>query len=188
VVNAVMHAVLLIVFTAATGAASHPNLPIPSWVFIAVGALAAIVGILLAVPTPRRWVLARAMPPIRQALPRLLDLLSSPIKLTEAVGGTVLLNACYVAALWFSVHAFAGGLTFTAVAVVYLAGAAVASVAPTPGGLGAVEVALSTGLTAAGMPGAAAVSAVLLFRIATYWLPVPAGWLAMHALQRKHAL
>jgi hypothetical protein len=29
---------------------------------------------------------------------------------------------------------------------------------------------------------------VLLFRIATYWLPVPAGWLAMRALQHLHAL
>jgi glycosyltransferase 2 family protein len=188
VVNAVLHALLLIVFTAATGAASHPNLPIPSWVFIAVGGLAAILGVLLAVPPTRRWVLARVLPPIRSALPRLLDLLSSPLKLTEAVGGTLLLNAFYIAALWCSVHAFAGNLAVTAVAVVYLAGAAVASVAPTPGGLGAVEVALSTGLTAAGMPGAAAVSAVLLFRIATYWLPVPAGWLAMHALHRLRAI
>ena len=188
VVNAVLHALLLIVFTAATGSASHPNLPIPSWVFIAVGGVAAIVGILLAVPAPRRWVLARALPPLRDALPRLLDLVSSPMKLTEAVGGTLLLNACYIAALWFSVRAFAGSVELPAVAVVYLAGAAVASVAPTPGGLGAVEVALSTGLTAAGMPGAAAVSAVLLFRIATYWLPVPAGWLATRALQHQHAM
>lgn len=188
VVNAVVHAVLLIVFTAATGAASHPNLPIPSWVFIAVGVLAVLIGILLAVPASRRWMLARALPPLRDAVPRLVDLLSSRKKLTEAVGGTLLLNACYIAALWFSVRAFAGALDLTAVAVVYLAGAAVASVAPTPGGLGAVEVALSTGLTAAGMPGAAAVSAVLLFRIATYWLPVPAGWLAMRALQHRHAL
>ncbi len=188
VVNAVVHAVLLIVFTAATGSASHPHLPIPSWVFIAVGGLAAIIGILLAVPATRRSVLARALPPLREALPRLLDLLSSPMKLTEALVGTVLLNACYIGALWFSVRAFGGDTALIAVAVVYLAGAAVASVAPTPGGLGAVEVALSTGLTAAGMPGAAAVSAVLLFRIATYWLPVPAGWVAMHALEQLHAL
>lgn len=63
-----------------------------------------------------------------------------------------------------------------------------ASIAPTPGGLGAVEVALSSGLAAAGMPGAAALSAVLLFRIATFWLPVPAGWVAVRVLRRRHAL
>jgi glycosyltransferase 2 family protein len=188
VVNAGVHALLLTVFAAATGAGSHQSLPIPSWVFIAVGGLAVIVGILLAVPAPRRWVLSRTVPLVREATPRLMNLLSSPVKLTEAIGGTLLLNAAYIAALWFSVRAFSGGLDLVPVAVVYLAGAAVAAVAPTPGGLGAVEVTLSTGLTAAGMPGAAAVSAVLLFRIATYWLPVPAGWLAMRALQHMHAL
>ena len=30
------------------------------------------------------------------------------MKLIEAVGGTLLLNACYIAALYFSVRAFAG--------------------------------------------------------------------------------
>jgi uncharacterized membrane protein YbhN (UPF0104 family) len=188
VVNAVVHALLLALFAAATGAGSHPNLPIPSWVFIAFGGLAGIVAILLAIPAPRRWVLARTVPIVKEAMPRLVNLLSSPVKLAEAVGGTLLLNAAYVAALWFSVRAFSGDVDLVPVAVVYLASAAVAAVAPTPGGLGAVEVTLSTGLTAAGMPGAAAVSAVLLFRIGTYWLPVPVGWLAMHALERKHAL
>jgi uncharacterized membrane protein YbhN (UPF0104 family) len=188
VVNAVLHALLLTLFAAATGAGSHANLPIPSWVFIAVGGLAGVVAILLAIPVTRRWFLARTLPLVREATPRLVNLLSSPIKLAQAIGGTLLLNAAYIAALWFSVQAFSGDLNLVPVAVVYLAGAAVAAVAPTPGGLGAVEVTLSTGLTAAGMPGAAAVSAVLLFRIATYWLPVPAGWLAMHALERMHAL
>jgi uncharacterized membrane protein YbhN (UPF0104 family) len=188
VVNAVVHALLLTFFAAATGAGSHANLPIPSWVFIAVGGLAVVVAILLAIPVSRRWLLARTLPLVREATPRLVNLLSSPVKLTQALGGTLLLNAAYIAALWFSVEAFSGDLDVVPVAVVYLAGAAVAAVAPTPGGLGAVEVTLSTGLTAAGMPGAAAVSAVLLYRIATYWLPVPVGWLAMRALEHRHAL
>jgi glycosyltransferase 2 family protein len=142
----------------------------------------------LTVPAPRRWALARTLPPLREAAPRMLGLLTSPAKLAEASAGTVLLNVCYIAALWFSVQAFAGDLNLAAVAVVYLGGAAVASVAPTPGGLGAVEVALSSGLAAAGMSGAAALSAVLLFRIATFWLPVPLGWVALRVLERRHAL
>jgi glycosyltransferase 2 family protein len=188
VINAAVHAVLLVVFAAATGAASPTSLPIPGWVFIALGLLAAVALLALTVPGPRRWALARTLPPLREAAPRMLGLLTSPAKLAEALAGTVLLNACYTAALWFSVQAFAGDLNFAAVAVVYLGGAAVASVAPTPGGLGAVEVALSSGLTAAGMPGASALSAVLLFRIATFWLPVPAGWVALRELERRHAL
>ncbi|MCW2495865.1 lysylphosphatidylglycerol synthase transmembrane domain-containing protein [Jatrophihabitans sp.] len=186
--NAIFHAVLLIGFATATGVASPQSLPIPGWAFAALGVLALLLLMLLAIPAPRRWLLTRAIPPLREALPRLVDLLTSPVKLVEAVSGALLLNGCYIAALWFAVRAFGGGIDIAPVAVVYLAGAAVASVAPTPGGLGAVEIALSTGLAGAGMPSATAVSAVLLFRIATFWLPVPAGWVALHVLQRRSAV
>lgn len=188
VVNGLLHVVLLIVFAAAAGTATEHRLPIPGWAFIVVGAVAAVAALVMALPTPRRWVLARMIPPIREALPRMLDLLARPVKLLQVVGGSVTLSLAYIAALWFAVHAFNGQVDAVAVGVVYLAGGALGSLAPTPGGLGAVEAALSTGLAAAGMPPAAAVSAVLLYRVATFWLPVPSGWVAMHWLQRRDAL
>ncbi|HEV2886565.1 MAG TPA: lysylphosphatidylglycerol synthase transmembrane domain-containing protein [Jatrophihabitans sp.] len=188
VVNGASHVVLLIAFAAAGGVSTRHSVPIPGWAFFALGVLGVLVSVMLAVPAPRRWLLARLLPPLQEALPRLLNLLTSPAKLAEGVLGALLLNGCYIAALWFSVRAFDGGASLVQVAVVYLAGAAIGSAAPTPGGLGAVEVALSTGLAAAGMASAAAISAVLLFRLATFWLPVPAGWLAMSWLQRREAL
>ena len=57
--------------------------------------------------------------------------------------------------------------------------------APSPGGLGAIEAALIAGLTGVGMQAGPAVSAVLLYRLATYWLPVAPGWLAWRALLRR---
>ena len=87
-----------------------------------------------------------------------------------------------------SVRAFGGSLSFAAVAVVYLTGSAIGSAVPTPGGIGAVEAALSAGLTAAGLHGAVAFSAVLLFRTVTFWLPVPFGWIALNYLQRRDVL
>jgi glycosyltransferase 2 family protein len=188
VVNAVLHVVLLLGFAAATGTQADHRLPIPSWAFIALGVIAVLVLIAIAVPRPRRWLLGKVLPPIREALPRLLELATDPTKLVEAIGGTLLLNLCYIAALWCAMSAFHGDVNFVGVAVVYLAGGAIGSLAPTPGGLGAVEAALSTGLAAAGMPGAAAVSAVLLYRLATFWLPVPLGWIAMQVLQRRNAI
>ena len=65
----------------------------------------------------------------------------------------------------------------------YLGAAALAAAAPSPGGLGAIEAALVAGLTGVGM--LAAVSAVLLYRLATYWLPVGPGWLSWRALLRR---
>jgi uncharacterized membrane protein YbhN (UPF0104 family) len=51
-----------------------------------------------------------------------------------------------------------------------------------------VEAALTAGLVAAGLHGTEAASAVLLFRLLTFWLPVPIGWVALNYLERKDAI
>jgi uncharacterized membrane protein YbhN (UPF0104 family) len=188
VVNAASHAVLLAAFAAATGTSSRSDLPIPGWMFAVLGTAVTLLLLALAIPSARRALAAKVLPPVREALPRLLNLLTDPVKLAEALLGSLFLNLSNIAALWFAVLAFHGTVGFAAVAVVYLAGAAIGSLAPTPGGLGAIEIAFSTGLAATGMPSAAAVSAVLLYRLATFWLPVPIGWAAMHWLERHDTL
>ena len=96
-------------------------------------------------------------------------------------------DAAYIGCLEACVRALGGSGALPAVAVVYLTSTAIASAVPTPGGLGMVEAALSAGLAAAGMAGPKAVSAALLFRLVTFWLPVPIGWVTMHNLQREDA-
>jgi len=86
------------------------------------------------------------------------------------------------------VRAFGGSINFAAVAIVFLAGNAIGSAAPTPGGLGAVEFSLTAGLTLAGVPREVAAPAVLLFRLLTFWLPVLPGWASFTYLQRHEAL
>ena len=44
------------------------------------------------------------------------------------------------------------------------------------------------GLTLSGLPAEQATSAVLLFRLLTFWLPVLPGWGAFAYLQRREAL
>ena len=121
-------------------------------------------------------------------IPRLLDIAQQPVKLAEGIGGALLVTVSYILCLQTSVLALGGSVPFVSVAIVYLTGSAIGSAVPTPGGLGAVEAALSAGLTAAGMPGISAVSAVLLYRTVTFWLPVPLGWVALTYLQRHEAL
>jgi undecaprenyl-diphosphatase len=53
--------------------------------------------------------------------------------------------------------------------------ATLSAVAPTPGGLGAMEAALVTALVRLGVETGAAVASVLTFRLATFWLPIPLG-------------
>ena len=88
-------------------------------------------------------------------------------------------------ALDASLRAFSVSLAVPALVVVYLAAATLGSAVPTPGGLGAVEAALVGGLTTTGIPVGAALASVLLFRVATFWLPAPVGWGAFVALQRR---
>ena len=67
----------------------------------------------------------------------------------------------------------------------YLTATTVASAAPTPGGLGAVEATLLAALTGAGVPSATAMSVVIVFRLVTYWLPVLPGWIALTRMRRR---
>jgi len=153
-----------------------------------VGALAVVVLALLAVPRVRKEITRRIRPLIQEVVPRLITVAQRPAKLTEGIGGILLLNLSYIAVLFACVQAFGGTLSVVAVAVVYLAGATIGQAAPTPGGLGAVEAVLSAGLTAAGLDAGTAVSAVLLFRLVTFWVPTVPGYLALNKLTRDGLL
>ena len=181
---------LLVLFGFITGTSANAESHlIPSQaVFIGAAAVAVAILAALSIRSVRRWALGRTQPTLRRIGPRLLDMLQSPTRLLLGVGGNLLVTGSFLAALYAALQAFGGSISFASLAVVFLAGTALGSVVPTPGGLGAVEAALAAGLTAAGVPGATAVSAVLLFRIATFWLPVIPGWLAFHALQRADAV
>jgi uncharacterized membrane protein YbhN (UPF0104 family) len=188
VVAFTLHMILLVVFAALSGTAQKDSLRPPGWVYIAVAAVVAAGLVAIAFPWGRRLLASRLAPALGQVIPRLLDIAQQPAKLAEGVGGALLVTASYILCLVASVRALGGSVPLVSIAVVYLTGSALGSAVPTPGGLGAVEAALSAGLTAAGLPGITAVSAVLLFRTLTFWLPVPLGWAAMNYLQRHDAL
>ena len=183
-----LHLSLLVIFAAISGTARDSSLQPPHWVLYVIAGLVAVGLAMLAARPGRRLLRARIAPMLGQVIPRLLDVAQQPAKLAGGVGGAVLLTTGYILCLAASIRALGGSLPLASIAVVYLTGSAVGSIIPTPGGLGAVEAALSAGLSAAGLPGATAVSAVLLFRTLTFWLPVPAGWGALSYLQRKGSL
>ncbi len=184
----VLHVLLLIVFVAVAGAAArHPFSP-PTWFYFVLAGLVVLALTVVAVPAGRRLLRARVAPLFGQVLPRLLEIAQQPRKLAQGVGGSLLLDLSYIGCLAACARAFGGSVAFASVAVVYLTGSALGSIIPTPGGLGAVEAALTAGLIATGMHGTIAASAVLLFRLLTFWLPVPFGWFALSYLERKQAL
>jgi len=77
------------------------------------------------------------------------------------------------------------GTGFVVLGTVYLGTATVAAATPTPGGVGGFEAAAIVGLTGVGIANGPAVSAVVVYRLATYWLPVVPGLLAWRVSQRR---
>ncbi|MDX2379710.1 MAG: flippase-like domain-containing protein [Acidimicrobiia bacterium] len=161
------------------------SLPDPKWFVIAIIATALLLLIGLAIKPVRRMVIEKLLPILAKAFDGVGAVLRRPGKVAMLLGGSMLLTFAYLTTLYFSIAAFGGGLPFATVGAVFLVGSAVAQAAPTPGGLGALEVALIAGLKAAGLDAEVAVPAVFLYRLFTFWLPVVPGWLAFTWLQRN---
>jgi uncharacterized membrane protein YbhN (UPF0104 family) len=150
-----------------------------------------LVLVVTAIPFLRKFVSTRLRSLFAGVVPRMLDVLQRPLKLLTGIGGMLLLTGAFVMCLDASVRAFGNGnqpLSYASIAVVFLAGNALGSAAPTPGGVGAVEGALTFGLVVAGVPKEVAAPAVLMYRMMTLWLPVLPGWFAFNHLTRKGAL
>ena len=185
--GAVMHVLLIVVFFALAGhdLTKAFKLPSGSKILLALAVIIAVIGIVLATRPGRRWTRKQLVPGARSAAGSLRQAAASPVKLSLLLGGSALITLAYIAALAASVQAFGGGPGLVVLGAVYLGAAALAAAAPTPGGLGAIEAALVAGLTGVGMQPGPAVSAVLLYRLATYWLPVLPGWLSWRSLQHR---
>ncbi|MEV0720204.1 flippase-like domain-containing protein [Asanoa sp. NPDC050611] len=87
---------------------------------------------------------------------------------------------CLVAAA----HACRLPLTVFQLATVYLAVQVVRQIPLTPGGIGVIEASLLAGLVTAGAAQPAAAAVVLLYRLVSFWLVLPAGLVAYLRLAR----
>jgi glycosyltransferase 2 family protein len=189
VVNVVTTVLLLIVFALLTGSGlSRFKIAPGADVLVGLATIAAVVIILVAVPQTRARLTGIVWPHLRSLGPRLVDAISRPLRLAISTGANLLLTAAYLVAFIAALRAVGAHPAILPAAVVYLAGNAVGSAAPTPGGIGGVEAVLAAGLTAIGIPVHQAIPAVLLFRVATFWLPIPAGWAAYLLLRRRDVL
>jgi glycosyltransferase 2 family protein len=178
------HIILLFIAVVAAGTSSDFTFRPPRTAIIVFLVIALTVTALLTIPNIRTWAGEKLQPIFSQVVPRLSSLANQPAKLATGVVGVLLLNISYCLCLVASVRAFTPNASIAAIALVYLAAAVVGQAAPTPGGLGAVEAAMAAGLTAAGIDPGIAISATLIFRLLTFWIPTIPGWLALRNLQR----
>ena len=183
----VVHVAITLVMIVWAGDVGLPGISLPSGgVLLVIGCVVAVlVALVAAVPPARAWWLTSALPSLRRSWTSCVDVMRSPRHLAKVAGGSAMVTLANLAAFVVSLRAFGVQEAFPTLAVVYLAGAAVASAAPTPGGLGATEAALVAGLAVVGVSKDEAIPAVLLFRLATFWVPILPGWFSMLYLQHR---
>lgn len=182
-----VHFTLLALFFAWAGRnlSNAFSLPSSSTLLVVLAVLAAVVGIVMATRQGRRFAARKLLPGVKTSFANLRQVSRSPVKVLLLFGGSAVVTLAYIGGLAASLAAFGGDTGLAEVGAVYLGASVIAAASPTPGGLGAMEAALVAGLTGVGVSSGVAVSAVLTYRLATYWLPVLPGWFSWRVLQRR---
>ena len=184
-VQVIMHVALLILFSTVAGVSTEPVAFRPeghgavsdcaAWRWVSSARFCSC-------PRCARWLATDVRPKLKEVAATSSTLAREPRRLGLIVLGCTGTTLGAALALWASVEAFGGGASFVTCTVVTMVGGTLASAAPTPGGVGAVEAALIGGLAAFGVPAAVGVPSVLLYRVLTCWLPVFIGWPVMRWL------
>lgn len=159
---------------------------LPSGQLVAI--VVVVVGVVLGVAwstTKGRALLVRTWESLRSALADLRELARQPTKLLMLFGGAGLSKLGSILALAVTMLAFGVPVDFPAVGAMYIVATTVASAAPTPGGVGPIEAALTAGLIGLGVEAGQAAAIVLVFRLFTYWFPTLPSWYAMTRMQKR---
>lgn len=153
---------------------------------IAIAAVALVVSVAMAIPPVRRLVAERYLPIVKAYARQLVNVLTQPKELAIGFAGALVLNLATGLGFWAALMAFGYPTNPIETTFVFLLANTLGSAVPTPGGLGAVEAALTFAFTSVGVPAAVALSATLVYRVAFYWLRIPMGALAMKWLDRHN--
>ena len=174
-----------------------PLIPLLLAIPVALVAILLRPGVLSAVTVPPlRWVRRVTGLPRVDPVPVVHGLVERLGAVTPGIGDWVAgfgwalgnwLTDCLCLVLAFA--AVGAGVPWRGLLVAYGAAQVAANLPITPGGLGVVEGSLTIALVAYGGSTAGSVAAVLLYRILSFWVPMPLGWMAWAGLRvqaRRH--
>ena len=192
VVSTIVQATLLILLLVFSGASLSLDLNTPSgdslrllWILVSVVVLTALV--LVLVKRIRNAIVDR----LRVWLPQMrsgLAALRTPRKLAMLIGGNIATELLFASALGLFARSLGYPISLPDLLVINMSVSLLASFVPVPGGVGVTEFGLTLGLTSAGMPEEAALAAVLLYRVSSFYLPPIWGFFALRWLQRNRYL
>lgn len=181
----VAQVLMMVVFAVWAGSSGSLNISLPtSLIAPAIAIVLALSGVIYLTPFGRRLWSTKLLPSVQKTVPIVRDLLRSPGKLAMLLFSNIAMKVFTIATFAIAAKGMGLDFGFAQIGILYLTANTVASAAPTPGGLGAMEAALTAALTSAGAPPAEALSAVLVFRLVTFWLPIPFSALSLGRLRR----
>lgn len=155
-------------------------------VTIVVVAVVAVVVIALFIPKVRTRIKRGLSKYWADIQPELQWVKGRPTHVAYGIGGVILQTSASALALYFCLLAVGHPTSFLMAISVYLIGSTIGSAVPTPGGIGSTLGALVGALHLAGVPAAAALSAAVLFRLVSFYIQVPLGWIGFEIMQRRN--
>jgi glycosyltransferase 2 family protein len=189
----IVEAVLLVGLLALTPRTVHLDLSnssdsgLRSMLLIIVVVAVVIGAALLLIPRRRRQVIGWVRGLLSDGY-RTLRGLQSPRRLALLFGGNLASDLLFAASLGTFAQAFGTRVQFVDLVVIIISVSLLAGLLPIPGGIGVTEGGLTLGLVSAGMPEEAAFAAVILYRLATYYVPPLWGFFALRWLERNNQL
>lgn len=153
-------------------------------------AIAVFVGVLIlvaVVPKWRHWAWSMIQKPLSQmgvALQTVKDPKTAISALASSMGTEVLYGAGFA----MCVLAVGGSVSLGEAIFINVTVSLFAGLMPIPGGIGVSEAGMTAGLTAVGVPSDIAISAVLVYRLVSYYLPPLWGYVSLRWLTKHEYL
>jgi len=114
--------------------------------------------------------------------------LRSPTRAAQLWLGSLAVPVLHCLTLYAVLRSLGGTVPLVPLSMAYLVASSVAAAMPSPGGFGALDVALVAGLVAVGAPAAVAVATVLTYRLLTVWLPLLPGACVLAILVHRRVI
>jgi uncharacterized membrane protein YbhN (UPF0104 family) len=168
--------------------------PHGAWVAAAAGLLLAALAVWAArrsAGPPRGWwarTVRRLTARVLADVAGLAVVLRSPVRAAQLWLGSLAVPVLHCLTLYAVLRSLGGTVPLVPLSMAYLVASAVAAVLPSPGGFGALDVALVGGLVAVGAPAAGALATVLTYRLLTVWLPLLPGACVLAVLVRRRVI
>jgi undecaprenyl-diphosphatase len=156
---------------------------VPSWLYAVVVVL--VLALLAYLDTHRR-VMRAFVRSAHEASGVIFGLFRRPVRTIGALLSSCIVTLLHALTLFFVLQSLQLDLHLAAALFAVSVGAFAGAAIPTPGGIGGAEAGIAGALVALALPAPVAVTAALIYRGITYWLPLLPGYVALRIVEKRY--